>query len=174
MGRTQHGNNNAYCQDNAISWIDWTVSDADRAFGDFVRRLIALRRRYPVLRRNRFMTGVFNAELGLRDVDWFSPSGTEMRTADWNDAKLRCFGMLLEGRAQTSGVGRPGTDSTLLVLINGGQENTAFRLPGISGGRRWASVFDTAMPERSREQIFRIGEAYLVASCSVSLFALQS
>jgi isoamylase len=174
MGRTQSGNNNAYCQDNAVSWVDWELAARAHGMTAFVRRLIELRQRYPILRRNRFLTGTFNPELGFRDVTWLSASGTDMTVADWNDHAKRCFGMLMDGRAQTSGIRRAGTDATLLLLINGEDQNTGFRLPGIAGARRWASIFDTAAPDRSREQIFRIGETYLMTACSVCLFALQS
>jgi glycogen operon protein len=174
LGRTQHGNNNAYCQDNEVSWVDWNLGAQAHALADFVRRLIALRARYPMLRRNRFLTGAFNEEFGFRDVTWFSPAGVEMNLTDWNDHARRCFGMLMDGRAQASGIRRAGTDATLLLMLNGAAQDTAFRLPSVTGGRRWASVFDTAMPDRSREQIFRTGEAYLMTAHSVCLFALQS
>jgi glycogen operon protein len=174
MGRTQRGNNNAYCQDNEVSWVNWDIEAEGRAMTEFVRRLISLRNRYPILRRNRFLTGAYNQEFGFRDVTWFSPAGVEMSVADWNDYTRRCFAMLMDGRAQTSGIRRPGTDATLLLMLNGAAQDAAFRLPSVAGGRRWASVFDTGMPDRSREQIFRIGEAYLMSSYSVCLFALQS
>jgi isoamylase len=174
MGRTQQGNNNAYCQDNEVSWVDWTQTRSGRSMTDFVRRLIALRARYPILRRSRFLTGMLDEELGVRDVTWFSTSGNEMTVQDWNDRASRCFGMLMDGRAQSSGIRRAGTEVTLLVLINGDTADMAFGLPQISGGRRWSSVFDTAMPDRHREQIFRFGETYLLTGLSLSLFALQS
>jgi glycogen operon protein len=173
LNRTQGGNNNAYCQDNEISWVDWSETAEKEAMTSLVRRLIGLRRRYPVLRRNRFLTGQFDPELGLRDVSWFTPAGAEMTVEDWNDGARRCFGMVLDGRAQTSGIRRQGTDATLLLLFNGARENLPFRLPAVTGGRRWASVLDTAIPDRPREQMFRIGEAYLLAGLSVSLFGLQ-
>jgi isoamylase len=174
MGRTQQGNNNAYCQDNEVSWVDWTQTRSGRSMTDFVRRLIALRARYPILRRSRFLTGMLDEELGVRDVTWFSTSGNEMTVQDWNDRASRCFGMLMDGRAQSSGIRRAGTEVTLLVLINGDTADMAFGLPQTSGGRRWSSVFDTAMPDRHREQIFRFGETYLLTGLSLSLFALQS
>jgi isoamylase len=174
MGRTQQGNNNAYCQDNEVSWVDWTQTRSGQSMTDFVRRLIALRARYPILRRRRFLTGLLDEERGVRDVTWFSASGNEMTVEDWNDRASRCFGMLIDGRAQSSGIRRAGTDATLLVLINGATADLEFRLPQTSGGRRWSSVFDTAMPDRHREQIFRVGETYLLAGLSLSLFALQS
>ncbi len=174
LGRSQGGNNNAYCQDNEVSWVDWTATDTAESLTGFIRRLVKLREQYPILRRNRFLTGTFNEELGFRDVNWFTPAGREMAIADWDDHAKRCFGMLMDGRAQSSGIPRPGTDATLLLLLNGGAESTAFRLPGVAGGRRWASVFDTAAPDRSREQMFRIGEGYLLAGYSASLFVLRS
>ena len=174
MGRTQHGNNNAYCQDNEVSWVDWDIDADAQSMTVFVRRLIALRDRYPILRRNRFLTGTYNDALGSRDVTWFTPSGAEMTGADWHDHARRCFGMLMDGRAQPSGIPRAGTDATLLLAINGEAQSIGLRLPGIAGGRRWASVFDTALPDRAREQMFRIGETYLMTDRSVALFALQS
>jgi isoamylase len=76
LGRTQLGNNNAYCQDNEISWIDWQQHDsAQRALVDFVKRLVALRKQYPILRRSRFLSGRWNEDLGLKDTTWVSPSG---------------------------------------------------------------------------------------------------
>src|SRR5437588_9350887 len=76
FGRTQKGNNNAYCQDNEISWLNWEIDADGRALVEFVRKLTELRRQYPILRRGRFLTGAFNEELGVKDVDWISPAGT--------------------------------------------------------------------------------------------------
>ena len=174
FARTQGGNNNAYCQDNDISWVDWQIDAEGESLQEFVRRLLKLRSRYPILRRNRFLTGDFHEDLGFRDVSWINPAGAEMSIADWNDRRRRCFGLLMDGRAQTSGIPRVSNDASLLLLINGNAADTPFRLPGTAGGRRWASVFDTTAPDRVREQIFRIGEAYLLTASSVCLFALQS
>jgi len=173
FGRTQRGNNNAYCQDNQISWVNWEIDADGRALVEFVRRLIGLRREYPILRRGRFFTGLFNEELGIKDVDWMNPSGAEMTTGEWQDGANRCFGMLMDGRAQPTGIRRPGTDATLFLVLNAHHEEVRFKLPRTVGGRRWGLVFDTSVPVRTRDQSFRVGENYPVAPRSLLLFLLH-
>src|ERR1700761_62462 len=104
FGRTQNGNNNAYCQDNEVSWINWKFDDDAEALVEFTKRLTAMRRRYPVLRQSRFLSGIWNEELGLKDATWLTPAGMEMKEEDWHNPAARCFGLLLDGRAQTSGI----------------------------------------------------------------------
>ena len=174
FGRTQRGNNNAYCQDNEISWVNWDIDADGRALTEFMRRLTGLRREYPILRRGRFLTGAFNEELGVKDVDWISPAGTEMTIADWDDGHNRCFGMLMDGRAQATGIRRAGTDATLLMVLNGHHEEVRFKLPRTAGGRRWGLVIDTNARGRTRDQSFRIGESYAVPPRSLLLFLLQA
>src|SRR5215212_7880776 len=98
-GRTQNGNNNAYCQDNEISWVDWHHDERAERLINFVRKLTGLRHRFPILRRARFLTGQFDEELAVKDVSWINATGDEMREEHWKDANVRCFGMLLDGRA---------------------------------------------------------------------------
>ncbi|HYX65559.1 MAG TPA: glycogen debranching enzyme GlgX, partial [Burkholderiales bacterium] len=117
LGRTQRGNNNAYCQDNPLTWLDWAgIDEEGRALTEFVRALAALRKRYGILTRGRFLTGRHDEALGVKDVAWLRPDGAEMQVANWNDPLARCLGMLLDGRAQESGVKRRGRDETLFVL----------------------------------------------------------
>ena len=105
----QSGNNNAYCQDNEISWIDWEGIDADgRALAEFVRKLLMIRRALPMLRRGRFLTGAYDEELGVKDVTWLTPAGDEMTPEHWDDGNARCLGVLLDGRAQETGIRRVG------------------------------------------------------------------
>ncbi|MGE8497482.1 MAG: glycogen debranching protein GlgX [Pseudomonas sp.] len=143
FGRTQHGNNNAYCQDNELSWVDWNIDDEGHALLAFCKRLIALRRRYPILRRGRFLVGHYNEELGVKDVTWLSPEGEEMTEGHWHDSEGRCLGMLLDGRAQPTGVKRSGADATLLLLLNAHHDNRTFQLPEVAGGKRWTCLVDT-------------------------------
>ncbi len=172
FGRTQGGNNNAYCQDNAISWVDWEHDAEARALTAFVRRLTALRAEYPILRRGRFMTGAYDVALGGRDVTWVHPSGEEMRGEHWAKPDLRCFGMLMDGRAQATGIRRPATDVTLLMLLNAGSAGTAFTLPPCAGGARWRRLFDTALPDV--DAVFGIGDVYAAAEMSLVLFRLNA
>jgi isoamylase len=108
FGRTQQGNNNAYCQDNDISWLNWELGDKGKALIQFVQKITALRHKYPILRRNRFLTGAYDEELDVKDLTWVNASGQEMRAEDWADNGMRCFGMLMDGRARPTGVRQRG------------------------------------------------------------------
>src|SRR6185437_8780114 len=95
LGRTQKGNNNVYGQDNALSWIDWSAVTTDgRRLMEFTRKVIALRRAYPMLRRGRFLVGQHNPDLDVKDLTWLSPSGKEIIEEQWKDPLAKCFGML--------------------------------------------------------------------------------
>ena len=118
FGGTQNGNNNAYCQDNEISWVDWQMDEEQQALVQFFRQLTALFHRYPVLRRSRFFTGETNPYIDVKDVTWIDANGSEMKPKSWDNEHTRCFGMLLDGRAQTTGIKRRGSDATLLIVFN--------------------------------------------------------
>ena len=155
FGRTQRGNNNAYCQDNEISWVDWDIDKGGRSLISFVRRLTELRRHYPILRRSRFLTGEFNEELGVKDVTWINAPGTEMRPEEWDDSNMRCFGMLMDGRAQPTGIRRRGEDATLLMVLNAHHDLLEFTLPETPGGREWSLLIDTNLAEGTEPKSFR-------------------
>src|SRR5207237_9888308 len=118
FARTQQGNNNAYCQDNEISWVNWQIPEDGQALAAFVRKLTKLRHELPVLRRTRFLTGHLDEDLGVKDLTWISPSGTEMADDNWSDQNMRCFGMVIDGRAQPTGIRRRGAAATLLLVFN--------------------------------------------------------
>ena len=174
FGRTQGGNNNAYCQDNEVSWLDWEHKEWQLAQAAFVRRLTALRHRSPLLRRGRFLTGAPIEALGVKDVTWINSRGVEMRGRDWHEGRVHCFGMLNDGRAQETGIRRPGTDQTVLLILNAFHDEVLFRLPTCTNGTGWDLVFDTAEPERDDALRFRIGDLYKVAGRSCLLLALTS
>ncbi len=134
FGRTQGGNNNAYCQDNEISWLNWDLQEKGHNLVSFVSRLNALRRRLPMLHRSRFLTAEWNEELGIKDVTWVKPIGDEMDQAAWDDADTRCIGVLLDGRAQVSGIRRRGADATVLVVLNSYHDGVPFTLPAVPAG----------------------------------------
>ncbi|HEY9025243.1 MAG TPA: glycogen debranching enzyme GlgX, partial [Burkholderiaceae bacterium] len=141
MGRTQGGNNNAYAQDNEISWIDWQLSLTRADLVDFVTRLTDLRRSHPALRRRRFFAGPAS---GRRpDVRWLAPDGSEMKEENWNQHFAKCVGMLIVGRAlaDTDARGVPLVDDDLLMLFNAHHEDVSFVVP--SGGL-WQVAVDTA------------------------------
>ncbi len=117
FGRTQQGNNNAYCQDNAISWVDWKLAASNASLIRLVQKLTALRHKYAILRRNRFLTGAYDEELEVKDLTWINASGAEMKSEDWSDGNMRCFGMLMDGRARPTGVRQLGTEATMLLVL---------------------------------------------------------
>ena len=143
-GRSQKGNNNAYCQDNEISWFDWTRDEKQNQFLEFTRRLIWFRKAHPVFRRPKFFRGRRIRASEIRDVMWFNPGGSEMSEEEWASPFVRCIGMLLSG--DTSDVltfeGEPVRDDTFLLLINAHYEPIPFVLPG-QENLEWQLVLDT-------------------------------
>ena len=174
FARTQRGNNNAYCQDNEISWLDWNLAKQNQAQIAFVQRLIALRHKYPVLRRSRFLTGEYNEELKLKDVTWINANGSEMQGSQWADPNMRCLGMLMDGRAQTSGVKQLGHDATLLLVLNVYQDVVQFTLPKCAGGDQWSLLVDTNIPDLVEGSVFKMQTPYAVTAHSLLLFELQT
>lgn len=175
LGRTQQGNNNAYCQDNEISWVNWTkIKKEGNDLIEFTRKLIHLRKSMPVLRRNRFFTGVFNEELGVADVRWLSPVGQDLTEEQWNDPSMRCFGMILDGRAQATGIKRPASDATMLLVFNAHYDIVNFTLPDIPGSDEWRCLIDTNQPVRDEIPSFSSHDVYQVTGHSLLVFALQA
>jgi isoamylase len=149
FARTQHGNNNPYCQDNAISWFDWRLDERQERLRGFTRRLIDLRRRHPVFRRANFLTGEERLGSGSPDVWWFRPDGRKMTQQNWRRGDTRTLGVFLNGAEipATTQQGAPVIDDTFLILFNAQAEPVVFTLPAVSFGRRWASELSTADPE---------------------------
>jgi isoamylase len=149
LGRTQHGNNNAYCQDNDLSWVQWDAESVDEPFHAFTRMLIGLRQRHPVLRRRRFFQGRPLRGHGVKDLAWLDPGGGEMSDEMWTAPQVSCLGMLLSGIGieETTERGEPITDCTLLLLLNGGTAEVDFSLPALQSGTAWSLVFDTSAPD---------------------------
>ncbi|MET0280138.1 MAG: glycogen debranching protein GlgX [Steroidobacteraceae bacterium] len=171
--RTQQGNNNAYCQDNEISWVNWDTDERAGKLTDFVRQLTQLRNRYPILRRNRFLTGAFDEELQVRDLTWINANGEPMRDEDWGDQRMRCFGMLIDGRARPTGVPQRGVEATMLLILNSHHDLVEFTLPDQSEGR-WLLLIDTNMPEVPEKTPFPVGSRYGVTGRSLLLFVLET
>ncbi|MEV7969165.1 glycogen debranching protein GlgX [Sphaerisporangium sp. NPDC088356] len=144
LGRTQHGNNNAYCQDNEISWVDWSLLGSESDLLDFIRTMARLRRKHPVFRRRRFFLGRM-LEGDVRDIVWLTPSGEEMTSGDWHSGFGKAMAVFLNGEA----ISEPGprgeriSDDSFLLLVNGHHENITFTLPGPEYGPGWQPVLDT-------------------------------
>ncbi len=146
LARTQKGNNNAYAQDNEITWVDWALDDGQRKLVEFTRKLIALRQAHPVLRRRHFFKGAIIEGSSQKDVTWIRPDGTEMRDADWQNAGMHTLGMLIDGAAtdEVDERGHAVHGDTLLLLLNGGEQDATFSLPARGADKIWVIMVDTA------------------------------
>lgn len=169
FGRTQHGNNNAYCQDNEISWVDWDLAAQRSWLTTFVRQLLTLRRQAPGLRRETFLKGARQMNREHKDVSWRHPLGHELTAADWHDGNARAIGVLI-GQAFTDPYGTP--NGHLLFLCNASDQPIDFRLPAPTTTAVWQIVFDTAR-WRANDLGNRIaaGENCIVAAHSCVLLA---
>jgi len=177
LGRTQRGNNNAYCQDNEISWVDWErLGPGDGAsLSGFVQRLARLRREHPVFRRRRFFVGRTARRAGaeLPDLVWPAPGGAEMTDADWSAGFTKSFAIFLNGDAITEPDprGRRIEDDSFLLLFNAHDGDLEFTVPPARYGTAWAVTVDTAAPAVTEEDSPRAkpGQAVPVASRSVQV-----
>ena len=176
FARTQHGNNNAYCQDNEISWLDWSLAQKNQHLVHFVQQLTELRAKYPILRRNRFLSAEMNEGIELKEITWLNAAGVEMQDEHWSDERTLCFGMLIDGRAQTSGIRQRGHDATILIVFNAYHDVVNFVLPGEESDARWLLLIDTNIPENlaSRKVNFMTGDTYEVTGRSMLVFRLEA
>lgn len=170
FGRTQHGNNNAYAQDNEISWLDWQHDQAGKSLVTFVQTLCALRQKYPILRRNRFLTGHIDEELDVKDLTWINATGSEMTAEEWGDGNMRCFGMLMDGRARPTGVRQRGTEAAMLWVLNSHYDMVEFTLPKCPSGTGWSLVLDTNLGNAPSTYQGEAGDTYAVTGRSLVLF----
>ncbi len=158
IGHGQNGNNNTYCQDNELTWINWELDDRQRAFLEFTRKLIFLRRSQPVLHRRKFFLGRAIRGSEIKDISFLGPSGQEMSDEDWNAGFVKCLGVRLAGDLinDENERGEPITGETLLILLNGHWEPIPFRLPVPRNDYVWDRIIDTADP--TEEVIYYEGD----------------
>jgi glycogen operon protein len=152
LGRTQQGNNNAYCQDNELSWVRWDLDRERRDLLAFARHCLRIFQENAVLRRRSFFKGRRLSADGVKDVTWLRADGAEMTEADWGNADERVLGMLLPGRAtdEVNERGRPVFGDTLLLVLNGGSRSRLFQLPRLDGAGMWEEIVNTARPIGTR------------------------
>ena len=136
-----------------------------------------LRRRYPVLRQTRFLSGAWNEELKVKDATWLTPTGEEMSPQNWQDAAAKCFGLLLDGRSQASGIRRRGSEATVLLVTNAHHDVVVFTLPKVAGGRDWRRLLDTNLPDEDEDlensALFKFGHQYQETGRSLLLLHLR-
>jgi isoamylase len=175
IGRTQQGNNNAYCQDNETSWFDWeNIRPEDADLARFVRYLVHLRRRHRVFSRPRFLRGEVLSEAGVKDITWITRSGQEATAEDWKNPEALSLGYVLSGAAGeffTPG-GQRDIDESFLVMMNASHDALNFRVPMLAAPMSWEPLIDTAEPtgRAVNTKLYAPGEVYHMEGCSFALF----
>jgi isoamylase len=149
VARTQRGNNNAYAQDNEVSWVDWNLDWRQQELLDYTKRILAIRQAHPVLRRRHFFRGAPIDESGLKDVAWLRADGSELTDEDWRNGDATSLGMLINGSAtdEVNDRGHPVRDDTLLLILSNDPDSVSFRLPALSHRGIWAELVNTARAE---------------------------
>jgi glycogen operon protein len=175
LGRTQGGNNNAYCQDNETSWFDWETADTELI--EFTRALIRLRRAHPVFRRRRWFQGRPFQGSATSDIGWFTPDGQEMTEEDWNAGFAKSLGVYLNGQAipDPDPSGERIVDDSFYVLLNAHHEPLTFTLPARDWGRRWVAVLTTSEPRpRENGYVHEAEQVIEVAGRSLTVLRLAA
>jgi glycogen operon protein len=169
MSRTQKGNNNAYCQDNDISWVDWKHADQELII--FTRQLIALRRSHPSFTRKRWFQGQPIKGIGVEDIAWFLPEGTEMTDDNWNHSFAKSLGLYLNGRGLHS-LGpkeEPFVDDSFYIIFNAHHEDVTYVLPEKKYSKHWVKVLNTAEPAFISGENYKAGDQITVEGRSIIL-----
>jgi glycogen operon protein len=174
LQRTQQGNNNAYCQDNEISWTDWTPTEEREAFFEFTCRVNRVMREHAVLRRRKFFQGRRIRGAEVKDIMWLSPTGEEMTEPEWNAGHAQCLGVRLAGDSmdELDADGNPVSGDTLVYLMNAAAVSIEFVLPAFVKRPRWACLLDTF--DASREgAVFDGDYRYPLAERSLAVFRME-
>jgi isoamylase len=171
FGRTQQGNNNAYCQDNEISWVNWDLLGKEKELTALVRRLIALRRDHPIFRRRNFFQGRAIKGAGVKDILWLRPDGREMTDQEWNQEHARTLGVFLSGSAvdEVDERGQVITDENFVLLLNSHHEEVPFSLPSLASGMTWITLIDTFDCSRIPETTYDAMTTYPLKPRSLAL-----
>ncbi len=173
MGRSQRGNNNAYCQDNDLNWYNW--EDLDQEFLEFTKQLIQIRKANPVLQRRKFFNNKAIRKIERKDIIWFNSAGEEMRSHDWEASFIKVIGMFLNGSVmhETDEKGLLIKGNSLLLITNSSDFEVDFKLPDLNFGRGWQLLLNTDKEEPIDEnEKFKSNQIYASQSRSLSLFQL--
>jgi glycogen operon protein len=175
MGRTQRGNNNAYCQDTEVSWVHWPPTETGRRLIEYTRRLIRLKHANPVFHRRMFFQGRRIHGSAVKDLAWFRPDGHEMTDEEWQNSFSRCLGLRLAGDAieEVDDLGEPIVGDTFLILLNAHHEPVPFVLPAHASRVSWEPVLDTRDWDGDAERpSLRTGEQYMLEGRSLAVLRL--
>jgi isoamylase len=174
LSQSQNGNNNAYCQDNEISWLKWELGETQKEFLEFVKQITAFRASQPVLERREFFHGRELHGPNVKDVSWYEPSGKEMTEEGWKKDFVRSLGMCLDGEAigDKDEKGNPVQGPTLYILLNGDYENVTAALPAFKRGKEWLKLVDT-FGAKTEQTPLAFGSEYLLRGRSIAIFQLK-
>lgn len=176
IGKTQKGNNNAYCQDNDISWINWDLDKSSTDLLEFTRSVIKFYQSHPILRRRKFFQGKRNGNNGIKDITWYRADGKEIQHQDWNNPDMHCFGMCLAGDS-IKGMDERGKkiiDDTMFIVLNPLNTAQKFALPVFEKGDEWDLVLDTRDPHIPQEKDRTVYKnSYELLSRSLAVFILK-
>jgi glycogen operon protein len=175
-GRSQGGNNNAYCQDNEISWFNWDWTDEQRKLYEFTSALIAVRKDNPIFHRRRFFNGRKMEDNTLGDILWINATGTEMTQQDWSDSRTRSLGMILNGEVMVE-FDEQGTrikDDIFLLILNAWREGVKFTLPGVKDLTHWECLIDTEKDSIPVDEETPADTEIILAPRSLSLYRLKT
>jgi glycogen operon protein len=174
LSHGQQGNNNTYCQDNELSWLDWNLNDEEREFLEFFRDMLRIRRENPALKRRKFFQGRAIRGSDVKDIAWFEPSGGEMTDEMWSGGQVLCLGMRVAGNGVgTDERGEPIEADTLLALLSSHHEDVGFTLPALPTPGVWRRLFDTN-EARAGDGEFGAGQVYPLKARSVAVFRMES
>jgi glycogen operon protein len=171
LSHTQRGNNNAYCQDNEITWLNWRLAGTRKEFLEFIQHVIQIRCNQPVLQRRKFFLGRGIRGSEIKDISWFTPSGEEMTDEAWNAGFVKSLGVRLAGDVmdEVDEHGERIVGDTLLLLLNAHHESISFTLPPHKPEQVWERLFDTAAPDREHARLPG-GQAYTLQGRSLALY----
>jgi glycogen operon protein len=174
LSHTQNGNNNAYCQDNDISWLHWELDERNKAFLDFVKKVTRLWREHPVFHRRRFFHGRALRGSGIADISWFEPSGAEMTDEAWQAGFVQCLGVRLAGDliGDVDERGEPIVGETVLLLFNAYHEPLPFTLPQTKPEHHWVRLLDTA-DDHAPLQALKGGDQYPLQGRSLAMLVTR-
>jgi len=174
LSQTQRGNNNTYCQDNPLTWLNWQLDESQQKFLSFVKEAVRIRMTQPVCQRRKFFKGRALRGSDIKDISFFNPSGKEMSDADWNTAYIKCMGVRLAGDLidDETERGEPIVGETLLLLLNAHHEPLPFSLPATKTEHRWHLLVDTA-DDGSAPLIFHGTESYMLKDRSFAILSAR-
>jgi len=174
LSHTQKGNNNTYCQDNELTWLDWNLDEAEQKFLEFVQRVAQIFKEQPVFQRRKFFQNRSIRGSGVTDISWFGPDGHDMGDEAWNAGFVKCLGMRLAGDliGDVDERGELLVGETLLMLLNAHHEPVPFTLPVTNPGHHWERLLDTAEPEAEAAR-FDAGQQYPLQGRSLALLRIR-